>query len=73
MYVVVRRQQTTELKALAKQVARYKASGNAFNIYIDGALLIRDSSHPTGVEFGCRWWNEYNRPDSSDRDQFRYR
>ena len=70
--IVERRNITANPAALRAQVARYEAYGIAFGQYIDGALLVWDVRHPVSAELSCAWWSEYDRPDSSDRDQLSF-
>ena len=56
--------------ALEAQVARYE--GSSLDVYIDGALLLWDLAHPAARTLSCAWWAEYDRADSSDRDQLAF-
>ena len=58
---------------LSLQVERYQQmylSGELyFEHFLDGGLLIRDSRSSISREINERWWSEYSKSSSSDRDQ----
>jgi hypothetical protein len=48
------------------QKERYQASGHQFRAYIDGAVLLRDSTFHgsdgfSSSEFECQWFAEFSR------------
>ncbi|KAJ1449227.1 hypothetical protein M885DRAFT_622727 [Pelagophyceae sp. CCMP2097] len=59
--------------ALSMQVDRYAMQPRiTFEQYIEGALILRDSSHALGRQLNEAWWREMHREDSSDRDQIAF-
>ena len=68
--LVHEKQITATPAALEAQVARYGDS--SLDVYIDGALLLWDLAHPAARTLSCAWWAEYDRADSSDRDQLAF-
>lgn len=70
--IVMQRKLTNSPEALKAQVARYESSSVPLSYYIDGAILVWDVHHPAAAAVSCAWWAEYDRADSSDRDQFAF-
>ncbi|KAJ1447326.1 hypothetical protein M885DRAFT_543175 [Pelagophyceae sp. CCMP2097] len=68
--VVVVKKQTRDVSGLEAQVARYTRLGTHLDDYAEGAVVVRDHRAAAGTEVSCAWWAEYDRVDSSDRDQF---
>ncbi|KAH8046135.1 GTPase [Aureococcus anophagefferens] len=62
---------TADVAALRAQVARYETAGG-LGYYADGAVLLWDAHHPVAATLSCAWWAEYDRDDSSDRDQLAF-
>lgn len=60
---------TQEVDAFRAQMQRYRDTNMSFNIYADGAILVEDTSKSVGPTVRCRWWQEFSRDDSGDRDQ----
>ena len=68
---IARRGVVADADALRVQVQRYSRAGPLVE-YVDGALLVWDAMHPVAGALSCAWWTEYNREDSSDRDQLAF-